>query len=40
VLRRYVDASERSLERSTWLDYRRSVDSHLIPHSAICIYPR
>src|ERR1700682_2820469 len=31
VLRRYVDASERSLQRSTWLDYKRRVDSNLIP---------
>ena len=31
VLRQYVDASERSLQRSTWLDYKRSVDSNLNP---------
>ena len=31
VLRRYIDTAERSLQRSTWLDYNRSVDSHLIP---------
>jgi Arm DNA-binding domain/Phage integrase, N-terminal SAM-like domain len=31
VLRRYVDTAERSLQRSTWLDYKRSVNSNLIP---------
>ncbi len=31
VLRRYVDTAERSLQSSTWLDYKRSVDSKLIP---------
>lgn len=30
VLRRYIDTAERSLERSTWLDYRRSWSATII----------
>jgi len=29
--KRYIDTTERSLQRSTWVDYRRTIDSHLIP---------
>src|SRR5262245_2490752 len=31
ALRRYVDSSEKSLQRSTWLDYKGAVEKHLIP---------
>ena len=31
ALRRYIDSSQKSLQRSTWLDYKGAVEKHLIP---------
>jgi len=31
ALRRYIDSSEKALQRSTWLDYKGAVETHLIP---------
>jgi integrase len=31
ALRRYIDSSEKALQRSTWLDYKGTVETHLIP---------